>query len=397
MSQMWVPFIGPQSPGALRGQEISPRAPVALVLRALPRELSNVKASALAAAGAAAGTAAARHCVARRARRGQNLQNPFLSGGKTVCRATTAAPVEILPIPAKGFGAIATRDIARGELVLEERPTITYQAGSDWPTSLQQQFDRLPVSSQTAVMELCDATPDEKGLKGVFDTNSIGCSSPTLDGVLCLSVSRINHSCLPNCEQFWDEQMFREKIFACKDIQKGEELSISYVEPYLLAEERNDVFRRRYAFQCNCAACSSQSREASDRRRRRLGEMLAELGRGVSPDADAGVALAKELLQLCDEEGLALQGFRAQACYHAFQCLLLAGRGQDEAAPWLRRARESLEATRGAGDPDVEALRGYEADPLSHPAASDQATQLSGLAGPALAAAAAAAALYFFR
>eukprot|EP00439_Symbiodinium_sp_Y106_P047616 s2386_g6.t1 len=106
---------------------------------------------------------------------------------------------------------------------------------------------------------------------------------------------------------------------------------------------------------------------------------------------------SEELLQLCDDEGLALQGFRAQACYHAFQCLLLAGREPDEAAPWLRRARELLEASRGPGDPDVEQLRGYEADPSSHPAASDRSTQLSGLAGPVIVVAAAAAAFYFLR
>eukprot|EP00439_Symbiodinium_sp_Y106_P052015 s2386_g6.t4 len=735
--------------------------------------------------GSALGVTAASATMARKRR---------MLRAKTACRATTA-PVEILPIPGKGFGAIARRDIARGELVLEERPTITYQAGSDWPTSLQQQFDKLPAASQSAVMDLYDASPGEKTLKGIFDTNSIGCSSPTLDGVLCLSVSRINHSCWPNCEQFWDEQLFREKIFACKDIKKGEELCISYVEPYLLAEERDDIFRRRYAFEC---AGSAPNREASDRRRKRLGEALAELGRGVSPDADAGVALAEdmqrprgdlvavnalwmvghvqsvlaceirlqslnlqdfmaprhevhpdiftlsgawpggplgplvafrtddrpgapeaeglqrarsvqlasavtplacsiqrslpdpptgltglwdhglkrcpiaeaaflewwslmeshsqakvmarnvqlqesfghataeadgsrvssillcciagllalskvescvprpvdqnksgdwlpsclaellstanscwgaldlqhastrqtllvakplcqhlavqgtgdewqkfadfveqcfsrkaetsgnalqsvvrkrcdvagcscvcgdnvtlpaallllyagyaaspgvqsgqsarselpthlvllgiavtstevvatcmgvlgfagepsprristarqasdvfvmegtfatyavgshadtgrqtnmarqdigvicipELLQLCDDEGLALQGFRAQACYHAFQCLLLAGREPDEAAPWLRRARELLEASRGPGDPDVEQLRGYEADPSSHPAASDRSTQLSGLAGPVIVVAAAAAAFYFLR
>ncbi|OLQ02225.1 hypothetical protein AK812_SmicGene14945 [Symbiodinium microadriaticum] len=55
------------------------------------------------------------------------------------------------------------------------------------------------------------------------------------------------------------------------------------------------------------------------------------------------------------------------------------------------------QASRGAGDPDVEQLRGYEADPSSHPAASDRSTQLSGLAGPVIAAAAAAAAFLFLR
>mmetsp|Transcript_1134 Transcript_1134/g.1982 ORF Transcript_1134/g.1982 Transcript_1134/m.1982 type:complete len:103 (+) Transcript_1134:2-310(+) len=75
--------------------------------------------------------------------------------------------------------------------------------------------------------------------------------------------------------------------------------------------------------------------------------------------------------ELCAEEGLALQGFRAQAAYHAFQCLLLARRPQ-EALPWIQRARQQLQTTRGEDHPDVAVLRGYEQDPLSHPAASDE-------------------------
>ncbi|CAJ1409467.1 unnamed protein product [Effrenium voratum] len=109
----------------------------------------------------------------------------------------------------------------------------------------------------------------------------------------------------------------------------------------------------------------------------------------------AGRAEGLELLQSCEEEGLTVQGFRAQACYHAFQCLLRA-RQVDEALPWLRQARQQLQLSRGPEDPDVRTLRGYEEDPLSHPAASDEGDQFSALALPA-GLAAAAAALYLLK
>ncbi|CAK9047352.1 unnamed protein product [Durusdinium trenchii] len=300
-----------------------------------------------------AARAARAHAVARLA--GRAAQSPF----------------EIRDVPGKGLGAVAVRDLAEGELVIEERPPITFVDAPNWEEKIQKQFETLPKKTQEALMSLHD-TEEPKTLTGIFNTNSIGCYSESLDGSLCVLVSRFNHSCVPNCEQFWDDEMFRQKLFACKDIKKGEELCFSYLEPFLPYTQREEIFRRRYAFQCHCPACQEQSHDASDQRRRRLGELVRQLNRGVSPDADAGTSLAKELLQLCDEEGLALQGFRAQASYHAFQCLLLARRPAEEALPWIHLARSQLQKSRGADHPDVRVLRGYEEQPLSHPAATDE-------------------------
>ena len=303
------------------------------------------------------------------------------------CRAAVS-PFEITEVPSKGLGAVATRDIKEGEVVVEERPPITYVDGPDWERKIQEQFEALPAKTQEALMRLHDVNED-KTLTGIFNTNSIGCYSETLDGSLCVVVSRFNHSCLPNCEQFWDDELFRQKLFACQDIRKGEELCFSYVEPFLSFGQRSRIFEERYAFQCRCPACTT-STDASDLRRGRLGELMKQLNRGVNADGDAGVGLAEEMQQLCEAEGLTLQGFRAQAAYHAFQCLLLARR-PEEAGRWIRSARQALQCSRGPEHPDVEVLRGYERDPLSHPAATDQQIDWSSLAAVGLAAAGAVA------
>lgn len=293
-------------------------------------------------------------------------------------RRAAESPFEIKEVPSKGLGAVATRDIGEGELVVEERPSITFVDLPDWEGKIQEQFEMLPAKTQEALMELHDID-ESKSLTGVFNTNSIGCYSESLDGSLCVVVSRFNHSCLPNCEQFWDDDMFRQKLFACRDISKGEELCFSYVEPFLSLAERQQIFRQRYAFHCRCPACTDRN-AASDARRKRLGEVVQDLNRGVNKNGDAAVALAKEMEELCAEEGLALQGFRAQAAYHAFQCLLLARRPK-EAKPWIRRARQQLQKTRGEDHPDVAVLRGYEQDPLSHPAATDEQIDWAPVAG----------------
>lgn len=316
--------------------------------------------------------------ITTRRNRSSNLMRPRMADAhmydhrqvkKNRSVSLAANAFDIVAVPGKGLGALASRDIVCGELVIAEKPILTRSTQPSWLESMQDQFDALCAEEQDVVMSLCDssAVDKTKTLGGIYDTNSIGCASSSYEGVLCKTVSRFNHSCLPNCEQFWDESTGSEKLFASKNISKGEELCISYVEPFLTAAQRRQVFQERYAFQLP----GSSSEDESDSRRERLEELVSSFSRGCSPDAEQGMAEATELLRLCDEEGLAMQAFRAQACYHAFQCLLLAGRLQDS-TEWIKRACYHLELCRGKDDPDVVELRRYAEDPSSHPAAQQQ-------------------------
>lgn len=325
-------------------------------------------------------TRRSRNCSRARSR----ISNVHMYDCKHVKKAASvslaANAFDVVGVREKGLGALASRDIACGELVISEKPILTRSSEQSWLESMQGQFDGLSAAQQDAVMSLCDSSTvgDTKTLGGIYDTNSIGCASSSCEGVLCEQVSRLNHSCLPNCEQFWEESTGLEKLFATKDISKGEELCISYVEPFLNTAQRRQVFQARYAFQCTCSSCTSIQVEG-DIRRDRLDELVTEFARGCSPDAEKGIAQATELIRLCDEEGLGMQAFRAQACYHAFQCLLLAGRLEDS-KEWIQRACYHLELCRGEENSDVVELRRYAEDPSCHPAAQQQPMSLNNIA-----------------
>jgi hypothetical protein len=94
-----------------------------------------------------------------------------------------------------------------------------------------------------------------------------------LSDVCCVSalalfplLSKINHSCQPNVEV--QHGLFKECIVdlvAKRNIDKGEELTVSYINLGLDGtEKRNTAYRRRilharYLFWCDCPLCSSSS------------------------------------------------------------------------------------------------------------------------------------------
>lgn len=56
-------------------------------------------------------------------------------------RRAAESPFAIEAVPGKGLGAVASRDIRQGELVVSERPPITFVELPDWEAKIQQQFD----------------------------------------------------------------------------------------------------------------------------------------------------------------------------------------------------------------------------------------------------------------
>lgn len=281
-------------------------------------------------------------------------------------------PFGVEPVEGKGLGAVAVRDIAAGELVVSESPVIALKGDAFWKASMQQQFDVLPDSKQQALLALSDVQligGQQKTLEGIVVTNNIGCNSPRYDCVVCEAISRLNHSCVPNCEQTWDEETSTERIYASRDIKIGEEMCFSYVDPFLPRLTRLEYLRQSFRFECMCTACG-HSDDESDKRRARLGEIFQRI-QSVGSDADEGVNLTKEMLDLCDHEGLSMNAFRVQACYHAFQCLVRAKRFE-EAQPWIERTVGYCEMCRGPDHADTELMRGYAKDPRSHPAAADE-------------------------
>lgn len=191
----------------------------------------------------------------------------------------------------------AAAPVAKGELVLEEAPALRFpwveefedfwQSGGDVPIMLEAQLretiDELGQDERRGFWGLHDHYASGSAC-GVFLTNALPVGEDSEAAALCLLGSRFNHSCVPNVNHTWQDDLEVYAFRAMRDIEAGEELTICYATDILFspAEERQDETEERFRFRCEgCAACSRgpDEREESDRRRgemRRLDEKVKQ-------------------------------------------------------------------------------------------------------------------------
>ncbi|NWX34021.1 SMYD3 methyltransferase, partial [Notiomystis cincta] len=74
------------------------------------------------------------------------------------------------------------------------------------------------------------------------------------------SMSLLNHSCDPNCVIVFEG--YQLLLHSVREIQIGEELTISYVESLMPTKERQQQLGRQYCFECDCLLCQNQEKDA---------------------------------------------------------------------------------------------------------------------------------------
>ncbi|KAF3016754.1 SET domain-containing protein 5 [Neopestalotiopsis sp. 37M] len=97
-------------------------------------------------------------------------------------------------------------------------------------------------------------------------------------------VSRFNHDCRPNVAFYIDGNLTHH-THAIRDIEPGEELTISYLDSFRAREVRQQRAHASWGFACTCSQCSLSKDEAdvSDARLYSIYEvenLLADLGNG---------------------------------------------------------------------------------------------------------------------
>uniref|UniRef100_A0A1B6CXX1 Protein-lysine N-trimethyltransferase SMYD5 n=2 Tax=Clastoptera arizonana TaxID=38151 RepID=A0A1B6CXX1_9HEMI len=73
-----------------------------------------------------------------------------------------------------------------------------------------------------------------------------------------------NHSCEPNAMPHFLHNDFTLSMIANRDIQEGEEITISYLDECVLERSRhtrNKILREHYLFSCYCIKCESQTED----------------------------------------------------------------------------------------------------------------------------------------
>ncbi|KAG6848266.1 hypothetical protein H0H93_001737, partial [Arthromyces matolae] len=189
-----------------------------------------------------------------------------------------------------GLGMFATQNLSLGDLILTERPLTLTPTVIPMPTfsaTLESQgitgearnrsilnrwenvylrpcFERLDAKQQAEFLDLANAHQEDGSgpLLGVIRTNGleVGTIVDTEPqngseyAAVCKIMSRINHSCRPSADRFFDPLSFSFQLRAARSIKAGEEIFISY---YPLLEPSS--FRQKhlayYGIVCSCHSC----------------------------------------------------------------------------------------------------------------------------------------------
>ncbi|KAG6239857.1 hypothetical protein E4U25_000238 [Claviceps purpurea] len=215
-------------------------------------------------------------------------------------------------IPGKAKGLVATRYIPQGTRILCEKPLFTIPNVMELEKRhrlICQQLASLSNEQRQAFQSMHNIHPfddtEERDI-GIFETNSMPAGGTPADRAIFLEACRINHDCKSNAIYDWNTHTKRNTVHAVRDIDKGEEITVSYVVILKNRESRQRSLKNAYHFTCRCSLCSLPNEQSQERDRKiaqivRLGELYVP--RSISSPlqalgyVDAQTRLYNELYQ----------------------------------------------------------------------------------------------------
>lgn len=194
--------------------------------------------------------------------------------------------VQLAVLPGRGRGLLAVRPVARGETVLMERPLIVVDpAKTDYrpKESIREQYtyltddEKVRYQSHSCMMRGSDRTVQifynncvEIGRIEEYEQSSNDQTIVTNVKGFYDKFSFVNHSCGGNCAVNFTAQDGLQLV-AARRLQKGEEITVNYLDPYIhrgglgfLRAQRQAALRRCWGFRCACEVCSLEGRQLRD-------------------------------------------------------------------------------------------------------------------------------------
>ncbi|RDL38986.1 uncharacterized protein BP5553_03326 [Venustampulla echinocandica] len=239
---------------------------------------------------------------------------------ETLLKSPTTSPLtyEVKLSPGKGLGVFAVQHLHRGTKIIIEAPLVSVPVPKmvpgqgfrilDMISSLETAYEVLSPKQQEEFLGLHDfrfpSEQDQNRLLTIFRSNAYNTGDSKVG--LFPKIARINHSCSPNSGNWWSEKTDRRVIYAARDIEKGEEITVSYI-PLLKTTKDRQARLEQYGFICDCAACQSSE---SDKRRTKIWDLLETLElKFRSPSKktstnDKRAAKAIHLVEMVEDEGL---------------------------------------------------------------------------------------------
>lgn len=254
--------------------------------------------------------------------------------------------------PEKGMGIVAIHQLPKGFRILVEK-------------GLRQPFDEVHKQSVAAL------EPKGGGLRQKLELNELGCGEEELP-VLCIRLSRANHSCRDNASHWYDSKFQVKVLTAVREIQPGEEISISYTHfdnfsNFLTPEKSRSILQQKWGI-----VCPSDCLCRNEVFLKKLGE-ATELDRSIfqlisqcRPNPDLALVKVERLLKM-EEELDAQPMSRYRTLHDAFQVAVMQGKTLSKARAFARRAYEIAASVVHPTSHDAVNLKNLAEDPSSHP------------------------------
>ncbi|KAJ3562907.1 hypothetical protein NPX13_g8387 [Xylaria arbuscula] len=278
---------------------------------------------------------------------------------------------EVMTIPGRGKGLIAKVDILKGTRIICEKPLFTLgdSTAASMNRLVAEKLKLLSKDKQREFLSLHNNFPGKYAFAGIFKTNAIPCGHGSSMGGVYTTACLINHSCIPNANNCWNEAAQHETIHATRDILVGEEILISYAANEL-SQARQRRLRESFGFQCSCELCSQPAHviQASDKRRADIERLDAAIGNPfvMATSPQRSLAACHELLQVLDREyGGVVIALLARLYYDAFQISIAHG-DQARAIVFAERSYRSRVECEGEDSPDAQQMKGFMLNPTRH-------------------------------
>ena len=228
---------------------------------------------------------------------------------------------------------------------------------------------KLDDGKRQVLFSLHNAFEDEETRElGIFRTNALPLGSGSSTGGIFVESSRINHSCIHNAQNTWNENLGKLTIHAMRDIDEGEEITIIYLSERRNRADRQRTLQRKFRFTCSCQLCClpPDEQRASDSRLdeiQRLDESIVNLELMLFCPLQQ-LNKVRRLLKLCKEEGID-DASVPRAYYDAFQ-IAIANSDIARAKVFAERVAATRMIIEGEDSPTVHKNKKLATDPTGY-------------------------------
>ncbi|KAF2729074.1 SET domain-containing protein [Polyplosphaeria fusca] len=288
---------------------------------------------------------------------------------------TKDPPYEVRKVEGKGLGVFATRKILKYETVMIDQASVVEDmeiekafSAQEARTMLAQAVNQLrrpqivrAMSSDHGGHDSSDTEDDDDDGEGKLETDIMLTNAYGSEVTgrkfrnLFPLISRINHACSPNSYVLFSRAGISMAIKTYRDIEAGEELSVSYLTLGQTFAHRTHALRR-WGFTCTCSLCTlpSTAKAESDLRRSLIAQSDSKILEMWNADkySDA-IGLAIEGIQMIKDEGL--EHFLTDQYALLAKLWMLAGE-RKKAEAWARKSWDMLAGMGYLGNEDEQEM-----------------------------------------